>query len=805
MSAVSLSASPLPTRPIEPLQERLLLLDLPEEWALFSSPVPQAVPPHRSAGSKAATTATTDTDTATVAICWESRLVIEGMRCAACAFSIEQALLATPGVLQAEVNAASQRARVVWSAQATRPSAWMGAVQRAGYTALPAGDALLREARQRTLRQALWRWLVAGFCMMQVMMYAAPVYLARPGEMTPDMLQLLRWASWVLSLPVICFSCGPFFSNAWRDLRRGRINMDLPVALGMAITFGISSAGTFNPGGVFGQEVYFDSLTMFVFFLLTGRWLELRLRDRTAGALEALTQRLPDSVLRAVTDGEDGRFERVALRRLRVGDLLQVLPGEAFPADGKIVLGQTLVDEALLSGESRPLPRAVGAHVLAGSNNLLAAVQLRIERLGADTRFAQIVALMEDAAQQKPRLAQLADRMATPFLWMVLLAAVGAGAWWWPSDPGHALMVSAAVLIVTCPCALSLATPAALLAAAGSLARGGVLVRDLRALEALAEVDSVIFDKTGTLTQDGLAVVALRCRDGVAAGAVLALAAQLAAQSLHPVSRALVRHQQQAPLAQEGGWTLGPVHERSGAGLSAELLAPGAGVDVVGTLRLGSAAFCDLPASGSTQNSPEVHLSDASGWLASFVLAEDVRVDAGAAVAALAQAGVSVRLLSGDAPAAVARVAAELAAELGGAPVFAVGACSPDDKLEWLRRWQAEGRRVAMVGDGLNDGPVLAAAHASFAFGLAVPLAQAQSDFVVLGDQLLRVPQTLLLARRALGVVRQNLGWAAAYNAVCVPLAMVGWLPAWLAGLGMALSSLFVVLNAARLSRPLPP
>ncbi|MEQ1660997.1 MAG: HAD-IC family P-type ATPase, partial [Hylemonella sp.] len=332
------------------------------------------------------------------------------------------------------------------------------------------------------------------------------------GDLTAEMEQLLRWASWVLTLPVLLFSCGPFFSAALRDILQRRISMDLPVALGMGITFVVSTAGTFEPQGIFGREVYFDSLTMFVFFLLTGRWFEQRLRERTAGALDALMNRLPDSVLRRRSDGE---FERVAVRRLLPGDVLRVLPGEAFPADGTVIEGATLADEALLTGESRPLPRGLGATVIAGSHNLTAAVLVRVERIGADTRFAQIVALMEQAATSRPQLAQLVDRMARPFLVGVLLAAGGAAAFWWSHDPGHALMVAVAVLVVTCPCALSLATPAAMLAAAGTLARQGVLVRRLGALEALAEADMVVFDKTGTLTRDAMVLQSVLTREGV--------------------------------------------------------------------------------------------------------------------------------------------------------------------------------------------------------------------------------------------------------------------------------------------------
>ena len=752
------------------LQERLQVLDSPQEWEAFSTPWQVGDRPG--------------------AAQWESRVVIEGMHCAACAFTIESALQATPGVIEAEVNAASRRARVVWAAGTTRPSDWMGAVHKAGYTALPAGDALLREARQKELRKALWRWLVAGFCMMQVMMYAVPAYTAAPGEMTDDMVQLLRWASWVISLPVLFFSCGPFFSNAWRDLRQRRINMDLPAALGMAITFIVSSAGTFDPTGPLGSEVFFDSFTMFVFFLLTGRWLEMRLRDRTAGALEALTNRLPDTVLRLLPDG---RQERVAIRRLAVGDTVQLFPGEAFPADGTILEGETLADEALLSGESRPVPRGVGAQVLAGSNNLQASVKIRIDRTGVDTRFAQIVDLMETAAQHKPRIAQLADRAAKPFLIFVLAAAFAAGLWWWPTSPSHALMVAAAVLIVTCPCALSLATPAALLAAAGTMARSGILVRNLSAMESMADVDTVVFDKTGTLTRDGMAVTAIRTRENVDMHSALAVAAALASQSLHPASRAVTghwknsEHTQTLPL-------LANVHEQVGAGISGQLSQPTAGVTT--PLRLGSATFCGIE--DGNPDTPEVHLSDAAGWVASFTLAEDIRADAAQSVAALQHSGVTVVLLSGDRPGAVNRVATAVGIQQ------ATGACSPDDKLQNLQALQAKGHRVAMVGDGLNDGPVLAAAHASFAFGLAVPLARARADFVVLGDRLTCIPQTLQLARKSLRIVRQNLMWAAAYNLICIPLAIMGLIPAWLAGLGMALSSLLVVLNAARLSRPLP-
>lgn len=742
--------------------EVLQLLDDPLEWSAFSRP------DVRYTG------------------CWESNLLIEGMHCAACALTIEDALLRVPGVVKAEVSAGSHRARVVWSSDAVKPSGWMQAVQKAGYRAVPANDAFARERRKIESRKALWRLMVAGLCMMQVMMYAYPAYMAAPGDLTAEMEELLRWASWVLTLPVILFSCGPFFSNALRDIVNRRVSMDLPVALGMLITFVVSSAGTFDPQGIFGREVYFDSLTMFVFFLLSGRWLELRLRDRTAGALEALMNRLPDSVARQLADGT---YERVPVRRLLPGDVIRVLPGEAFPADGVVLQGDTMVDEALLTGESRPVSRGVGGTVIAGSHNLSTVIQVRVDRVGGETRFAQIVALMESASTTKPPIARLADRIAKPFLIAVLLAAGLACAFWWSRDPGHALMVAVAVLIVTCPCALSLATPAAMLAAAGALARSGVLVRRLEAFEALATVDTVMFDKTGTLTRDALVLSSTQVREGVSVEQALTMAAALAQHSLHPVSKALV--------AAAGGvgdlhqWKADAVAEVVGQGVSGRVWLNGTEVSCA-DLRLGSADFCGI--NMSRPESPHACLIDQHGWLATFELHEDVRPDAQPTVSALQQAGVAVHLLSGDGVVAAARVAVQV-----GVKEFR-GDCAPQDKLDFLQNSQHSGHKVAVVGDGLNDGPVLAGAHVSFAFGQAVPLAQAQADFVVLGDKLDVIAKTWFLARRTMLIVRQNLWWAAIYNAVCVPLAVVGWLPAWLAGLGMALSSLLVVLNALRLS-----
>ena len=755
-------AAPNPSGP-----EDLIAIDDPQEWEGFS----QAVADQE--GQRI------------------SQLSISGMYCAACSLNVEQALAALPGVSQVRVSAASRRASLKWDEALVRPSQMVQAVRVAGYDAVPANNLQAEQNRQKESRMALWRWLVACLCMMQVMMYAWPSYGPQTGELTPEMLSLLRWASWVLTLPVLLFSCGPFFMAAWNDVRNRRVGMDLTISLGILITFAVSSVNTFEPGPGATSEVYYDSLTMFVFLLLSSRWLEQRMRSKTAGALDELIRRLPPSVLRR---SELGVFERAAVARVHAGDVVRVLPGEAFPADGVLTAGTTQVDEALLTGELHPLTKAIGSRVMAGSHNLGASVEVQVDKTGSETRFAQILALMERAAADKPRLAQLADRVARPFLGGVLLAAAGAAVYTGVSggwvNGSQVWMNAAIVLIVTCPCALSLATPTAMLAAAGSLARAGVQVRRLQALQDLAEIDTVMLDKTGTLTQEALALKRVQTRPDLSKEQALALAAQLAQHSLHPASKALLlaaKNSRSGQLSREdlhGEFAIGDVSEVPGQGLKA------------GRWKLGNAAFCkmELPAP-ELPTAMLAHLTSADQWVATFTLEEELRPLAATTVGQLRSLGLWVELLSGDDPDRVERLGREL--QLDGSR----GGCSPKDKLRVVQQAQAMGHRVLMVGDGINDGPVLAAANVSVAMGSGLALAHANSDLVLLGGGLSHLVAAIEQARRTMRVVRQNMGWALAYNLVCVPLAVAGWLSPWQAGAGMALSSLVVVANATRLAR----
>lgn len=691
------------------------------------------------------------------------------MHCAACSGLIEAALLKLPGVRSASVNPASARLSLGWLPSQLALADVMAALQAAGYRATPDVAAPARELRRQERRGALWRLFVAGFLMMQVMMMAAPAYVAAPGELSSDLDRLLRWASWVLTLPVMAFAAGPFFGGAWHQLRAGRLGMDVPVALGIAVTFVASTGALFDPGGPLGHEVYFDSLTMFIALLLLARWFELGARHRAAEALEAVAGSLPMVAERL---NDDGRSERVAPEALRVGDRIRVAAGEAFAADGWVLAGQGFVNEALLTGESAPVAKALDDAVVAGSINLDGSLVVSVQRVGADTTAQGIVRLMQQAQSQRPLARGLVDLVAAGFTAVVLLLALAAGIGWWWVDPSRAVAVAVAVLIVTCPCALTLAAPAAWLTASGALARRGLLLADLSALERLCAIDTVVFDKTGTLSEDRLQLRRHWAR-GADADALLAVARSLAALSRHPHAQALA--------GEAGVWA--DVRELPGRGVEAR--------DTSGKVwRLGAPAWV----SGTPD--PTARLAFGCGdcvlWLD---LAEAPRADAAEAVATLRGRGQRVRLLSGDQPAAVARMAAllDIAHWCGGA--------TPESKLAAVRDWQRDGERVLMVGDGINDAPVLAAADVRIAMGQGAMLARSAADALLVSNRLMAIPLALALARKTRRVLRQNLAWAALYNAACVPLALAGLLPPLAAGIGMAASSLFVVLNAQRLAR----
>lgn len=746
------------------------ILDTEEEWSRFSQPLP--------ASSKNSPELV------------QSNILLDGLYCAACSGIIEEGLKAKPGIVSCKVSLSKKRAVVVWSPEKTKPSEILTAVENLGYSANPASQMAFQQDAMKKNRAAFWRWLVAGFCMMQVMMYASPSYFTEPGEITPDIATLLNWASWLLSLPVILFSSSTFFNNAYRDLVSRKVSMDLPVALGILITFVVSTAATFDPSGWWGHVVYFDSLTMFVFFLLSARLIEAKLNSKTMGALEALVSRIPENTARL---NPDGSFTRVINTQLKVGDVVRVNMGEAFPADGEIIVGQTQADESLLTGESTPIQKNLSDKVVAGSYNLGQSVQVKVVMLGESTQYGQIVNLINQAAIEKPRLSQLIDRIAKPFLIFVMLSAALAAALLWNEDHGKALMTAAAVLIVTCPCALSLATPAAMLASASSFVKCGILIKNIQAIESIADIDTVIFDKTGTLTEDHIAVTQVETKLGFSNEQALALAAHLAKHSTHPISRAIVAAigKNQPQNHEEISSILKEMHEEIGAGIWATVIAANA-FGIQGTLKLGSAKFC---ATKVTENQHQaVYLADDGGWLATFTLQEVMKQKALETVAELKNQLLAVALLSGDQVHTVQNTAAKI-----GITDFQA-ACTPQDKLAHLNKLKSQNKKVLMVGDGLNDGPILASAHVSIAMGKGVPLNHAHADYILLNGDISQIPALISHAKKTMTIIKQNMTWAIVYNLICIPLAFFGVLSAWLAGLGMAISSLVVICNALRLA-----
>ncbi|MCC7457724.1 MAG: cation-translocating P-type ATPase [Nitrospira sp.] len=725
----------------------------------------------------------------------EAGLRLSGLHCAACGGLIDAALRAVPGVERVEVNAALEHAELRWRPEATDLECVLAALRAAGYDAALDDTPQVARLMQREQRAQLMRWLLATLCAMQVMMLAAPSYLPSGRDLAPDLQRLLNWGGWVLTLPVVLLSATPFFAGAWRSLRQRTLGMDVPVALGIAVTFVASSAATFHPGGWLGHEVYFDSLTMFVAIVLGARWLEMRARHR---AVQQLDRAAREVELRALRLDEHGTPREVDARELAVGDRLLVPLGQAFAADGRIETGDTAVDESLLSGESRPLARRAGEAVQGGSLNVGAPVTVRVERVGDDSALQRIVELVRSAATQRPAWSRVADRWAAPFLWAVLLLAAGGAAVWGVIDPSRALWVAVAVLIVTCPCALSLAVPASLLAAAGALARRGVLLRRLDMLDALARVDEVFIDKTGTLTADALAlraVVALTPLPPGEAAALADRAATLARWSAHPLARALAA----ARAGAVDGWSA--VREETGRGLSA--------LDAHGRRwRLGSTAYVgvsdpaaaddDAPAAlwfGAEPDASAAAAAATDGPCIRIEFDEVLRPDAAALVARWRADGVKLTLLSGDRRARAERIGCALRVDA------VIAEATPQAKLDAVAAAQARGAVVAMVGDGINDAPVLARADVSLVMGQGAQLARARADAVLTGSRLDDLDFARRVALRARRVVRQNIAWAAGYNLVSVPLALSGTLPPWAAGLGMALSSLLVVGNAARLAR----
>jgi Cu2+-exporting ATPase len=718
----------------------------------------------------------------------EITVLTDGMRCAACAWLIDRALTREPGVQEIAANAITGRIRIVWDDARTPLSTLLSRLASLGYRpSLATGEAHEQE-RRRERNRWLLRLGVAGLGSMQAMMFAEALYLDTSGEMPLPTRDFFRWITFLVSTPVVFYAGWPFIEGMWRELRGRRLGMDTLIASSTLLAYFASLIETLR-GGV---HVWYDAAVMFVFLLLAARMLEQRARGIASAQVDALARARPALATR---ERDDGNAEQVPLAALASGDVVRIAVGEAVPADGVLLDdaadgdGGTAFDEALLTGESLPVTKQPGDTAFAGSLCRERPARLRVTHTGADTRLSQLVRLVERAQEQRPAIARAADRVASVFVAMLSLIALGVYLWWRAHEPARAFEVALAVLVVSCPCALSLAVPAALAAAHGALAKLGVLALRGEALDTLARADRIVFDKTGTLSDRHPRIVAIDTFGDTDRTRALAIATVLERDSGHPLAAAFLEASAQA------GVDARNVRAEPGHGIAGEIDGR--------AWRLGRAAWAAAQDARGGDDEAALWLGDGQRASARFRLQETPRPEAAEALQALRAQGLSLALCSGDAEQAVARMAD--AVDIPRDPAHVRARQTPEDKLAYVRERQAAGEIVAMVGDGINDAPVLAGANVSIALADGAALAQRAADFVVGGGDLRRIPQAVALARRSRRIVRENFAWAIGYNLLALPLAAAGMVTPWIAAIGMALSSLLVTLNALRLTRlPVP-
>jgi Cu2+-exporting ATPase len=654
-------------------------------------------------------------------------------------------------------------------------------IERVGYEAWPFEPSLSLDRAKKERRQLLTRLGVALLGMMQVMMYAWPSYVGA-NDITPEYDLLLAWASWVLTVPVMVYSAGPIFQAAWRSVHLFKqthmLGMDVPIALALALAF---IAGTINLMMGSGQS-YFDSITMFVAFILAARYVELLARQDAQGGAEALAKQLPATCERMLDYPISHTVTLVPVVNCNPGEILRVSPGELVPADGILIENASSLDESLLTGESKPVEKKIGDRVYAGTHNILNPIIMKIEAVGQSTRIAGIASLLDQALLAKPVMVSLAEKWTAYFVIFLLFSAFLSSAIWLYFDPSRAWTVLVSVLVASCPCALSLAVPTAMAAAQGAVTKLGLLIIRGHVMEGLVKATDLVLDKTGTVTmgQPELQEI-VYLRPGFNAQQALAIAVALEAGQKHPLAHSLLRAAQDEqlliPVLSE------PVTNTLGKGLSS------------GVYRLGSATWLGISSGSQVGQYGQVHLTDNDGLIASFIFLDTVRNGLEDLLASAQRRNITVHLVSGDDPVTVAWWANHvgIANYLGG--------CTPEDKYEYIEHLQKAGRFIWAIGDGVNDAPLLARADISIAVGAGAPLAAAGADAILTAASLEPLAKTLLLADKTATIIKENLLWALIYNLLAIPVAMMGWVNPWVAGIGMSLSSLAVTLNAWRLRK----
>lgn len=726
----------------------------------------------------------------------EVSLILEGIVCAACIWLNEKHLNALPGVISANINYSNNRAKVRWDNKRISLSEILESITRIGYLAHPYNPDRQQAVIEKEKKQQLRRIGIAAILGMQIMILAVALYTGEWWGIEEGFKQMFRWLSLVLTLPLLLFASSPFFIAALRDLKNKRVGMDVPVALGIGIAFSASILHTVQGSG----EVYFDSVAMFTFFLLSARYFESSARKRTAEATEALLNLQPTITTKLLVD-DNGSFDHqnqtsISVAELNIGDYVLVRPGENIPTDGIIVEGISGINESLITGESLPVTKTINDNVVGGSTNTESPLVIKVDKIGDDTVLASIHRLLDEAQNKKPAIAKMADRLAAKFVSIILLLASGVALYWYQNDPEQWVAITIATLVVTCPCALSLATPTAITAASGQLAKLGLLATSATALETLGKATDFVFDKTGTLTQGNIRLVKSVSLDDKDINRHLQIAAALEAGSEHPVAKSLLLAAQSCENKTEQV-KVNHLENSAGQGVS--------GIIDNSSWYLGNIQYinqvCQEKLSAELLNQHQLSeftlaaLANDKKIFAIFAFDDEIREEAKTLIDKLKQQNKTVTLMTGDHLANAKRIANKIGIE----HVYAD--LKPADKLAKVQAMQQRGAIVAMTGDGINDAPVLAGADVSIAMGSGTQLAAAHADMILLSNHVEHLYTGYQISRRTLKIIKQNLSWAFGYNLLAVPAAAAGYVDPWMAAIGMSASSLFVVLNALRLTK----
>ncbi|MCG9703228.1 cadmium-translocating P-type ATPase [Vibrio natriegens] len=693
----------------------------------------------------------------------EVTLSLDGVSCAACAWLIEKQVSNTKGLVSIRVNTTTNRALLAWDKTQVRLSELLAAIHKLGYKAAPFEADVQEASYHQMMKQYLYRLGIAGLATMQVMMLAVALYLEVFGDLEPEFKNYFRWVSLIFATPVLLYSALPFYLNAWRSIKGRTLGMDVPVSIALIFAYVASLVATFTEQG----EVFFESISMFTFFLLVGRFLEMRARRKAAAASGNLLKLIP-----AIATTLDG--EQIPVKTLKIGDRIRVLPGEHIPADGKVISGRIHIDESMLTGESVHVVKKEGDAVFAGTLNGDESFELEVTSSKADSVISNIVRLQDEAQHSKPKIAEIADVVARYFVGAILIISAGTWLYWHQTKPDDAFWIMLSVLVATCPCALSLATPTALTCATSRMGNFGILLRKGHVFETLCKVNHLVVDKTGTLTKGDIEISRTSVFGEISESESLALAAALEAHANHPIARSFAQYANEDVVVSE-------VKNVIGSGIEGLWN----GKDV----KIGSAAFvvnecCD--------ESNAVYLSVNGEHAATFYYRDPIRKESQAFIQRFAEAGIKTTLLTGDSIQNAQPVADEIGID------HVIASAKPEDKLAYLKSLDSDDITM-MVGDGINDAPTLAGAHLSVAMGGGTDVAKASADMTLLGDNLEKLLEARLLALRTRKIIRENLAWSLGYNLLILPLAVAGLVAPYIAVVGMSASSIIVVSNSLRL------